>query len=183
MAAAKYIGAGLAAIGLIGAGVGIGSIFSSLISSTARNPALRGRDQGDRPLFRAARQTARRRRGGRSGAGIDQAQDAHLRSRAIQGPLPVGAQGTDRRQAGASRARAGDGRDGDAEGGQPDGRVAPVAAPAGRTGKAGGTKDTHRKDGAKEGAGKGEGTKGGLGRFPVRLNRTGRSKFLFCRTF
>lgn len=42
MAAAKYIGAGLAAIGLIGAGVGIGSIFSSLISSTARNPALRG---------------------------------------------------------------------------------------------------------------------------------------------
>jgi F-type H+-transporting ATPase subunit c len=42
MAAAKYIGAGLAAIGLTGAGIGIGSIFSSLISSTARNPALRG---------------------------------------------------------------------------------------------------------------------------------------------
>jgi F-type H+-transporting ATPase subunit c len=41
-AAAKYIGAGLAAIGLTGAGIGIGSIFSSLISSTARNPALRG---------------------------------------------------------------------------------------------------------------------------------------------
>jgi F0F1-type ATP synthase membrane subunit c/vacuolar-type H+-ATPase subunit K len=40
MAAAKYIGAGLAAIGLTGAGIGIGSIFSSLISSTARNPAL-----------------------------------------------------------------------------------------------------------------------------------------------
>lgn len=40
--AAKYIGAGLAAIGLTGAGIGIGSIFSSLISSTARNPALRG---------------------------------------------------------------------------------------------------------------------------------------------
>ena len=42
MAAAKYVGAGLAAIGLTGAGIGIGSIFSSLISSTARNPALRG---------------------------------------------------------------------------------------------------------------------------------------------
>lgn len=42
MAAAKFIGAGLAAIGLIGAGVGIGSIFSSLIASVARNPALRG---------------------------------------------------------------------------------------------------------------------------------------------
>lgn len=41
MAAAKFIGAGLAAIGLSGAGVGIGSIFSSLIASVARNPALR----------------------------------------------------------------------------------------------------------------------------------------------
>jgi F-type H+-transporting ATPase subunit c len=40
-AAAKYIGAGLAASGLIGAGVGIGSIFASLIASTARNPAIR----------------------------------------------------------------------------------------------------------------------------------------------
>lgn len=38
----KYVGSGLAAIGLIGAGVGIGSIFSALINSTARNPALRG---------------------------------------------------------------------------------------------------------------------------------------------
>ena len=36
--AAKYIGAGLAAIGLTGAGIGIGSVFSSLIASTARNP-------------------------------------------------------------------------------------------------------------------------------------------------
>ncbi len=40
--AAKYIGAGLAAIGLTGAGIGIGSVFSALISSTARNPAIRG---------------------------------------------------------------------------------------------------------------------------------------------
>jgi F-type H+-transporting ATPase subunit c len=38
LAAAKYIGAGLAAIGLTGAGIGI---FSSLIASTARNPAVR----------------------------------------------------------------------------------------------------------------------------------------------
>jgi F-type H+-transporting ATPase subunit c len=42
LAAAKYIGAGLACSGLIGAGVGIGVIFSSLISSTARNPQIRG---------------------------------------------------------------------------------------------------------------------------------------------
>ena len=42
LAAAKYIGAGIACSGLIGAGVGIGIIFSSLISSTARNPQIRG---------------------------------------------------------------------------------------------------------------------------------------------
>lgn len=40
--AAKFIGAGIACSGLIGAGVGIGSIFSSLISSTARNPQIKG---------------------------------------------------------------------------------------------------------------------------------------------
>jgi len=37
--AAKMIGAGLAVIGLGGVGAGIGSIFSSLISAIARNPA------------------------------------------------------------------------------------------------------------------------------------------------
>jgi F-type H+-transporting ATPase subunit c len=42
LAAAKYIGAGLACSGLIGAGAGIGLIFSSLIASTARNPQIRG---------------------------------------------------------------------------------------------------------------------------------------------
>ena len=41
LAASKYIGAGLACSGLIGAGAGIGLIFSSLISSTARNPQVR----------------------------------------------------------------------------------------------------------------------------------------------
>ena len=40
--AAKMIGAGLAVIGLGGVGAGIGSIFSSLISSVSRNPASRG---------------------------------------------------------------------------------------------------------------------------------------------
>ena len=39
--AAKFIGAGLATIGLAGAGVGIGMVFSGLITGVARNPALR----------------------------------------------------------------------------------------------------------------------------------------------
>ena len=38
-AAAKFIGAGLAAIGVIGAGIGIGQIFGSFISAVGRNPA------------------------------------------------------------------------------------------------------------------------------------------------
>ena len=42
LTAAKYIGAGLACSGLIGAGAGIGLIFASLIASTARNPQIRG---------------------------------------------------------------------------------------------------------------------------------------------
>lgn len=37
--AAKFIGAGLAAIALAGAGVGIGNIFGSYISGSLRNPA------------------------------------------------------------------------------------------------------------------------------------------------
>lgn len=42
LAAAKYIGAGMACSGLIGAGAGIGLVFAALISSIARNPQLRG---------------------------------------------------------------------------------------------------------------------------------------------
>jgi F-type H+-transporting ATPase subunit c len=42
IAAAKLIGAGLAVIGVIGSGIGIGNIFASFISSVARNPAARG---------------------------------------------------------------------------------------------------------------------------------------------
>ena len=41
LAAAKAIGAGIAVIALMGVGVGIGNIFSTLVSSIARNPAAR----------------------------------------------------------------------------------------------------------------------------------------------
>lgn len=37
--AGKLIGAGLAAIGVIGAGIGIGQIFGSFITAVGRNPA------------------------------------------------------------------------------------------------------------------------------------------------
>jgi F-type H+-transporting ATPase subunit c len=37
---AKLIGAGLATIGLAGAGAGIGTVFAALINSMARNPSL-----------------------------------------------------------------------------------------------------------------------------------------------
>ena len=36
----KFIGAGLATISLAGAGVGIGSVFSSLVLAYSRNPSL-----------------------------------------------------------------------------------------------------------------------------------------------
>jgi F-type H+-transporting ATPase subunit c len=39
--AAKCIGAGLATIGLAGAGVGIGNVFGSLILGISRNPSLK----------------------------------------------------------------------------------------------------------------------------------------------
>lgn len=39
--AAQKIGAGLSTFGLAGAGIGIGIIFGSLISGTARNPNLK----------------------------------------------------------------------------------------------------------------------------------------------
>ena len=37
----KYVGAGLATIGVAGAGVGIGVVFGSLLNSFARNPQLK----------------------------------------------------------------------------------------------------------------------------------------------
>lgn len=39
--AAKCIGAGLTTIGLAGAGVGIGQIFSALVLGISRNPSLK----------------------------------------------------------------------------------------------------------------------------------------------
>ncbi|BBK34556.1 ATP synthase F0 subcomplex C subunit [Stella humosa] len=39
--AAKAIGAGIAVIALLGVGLGLGNIFSNLITAVARNPAAR----------------------------------------------------------------------------------------------------------------------------------------------
>nr|YP_002836202.1 ATP synthase subunit 9 [Nakaseomyces castellii]CAX36932.1 ATP synthase subunit 9 [Nakaseomyces castellii] len=39
--AAKYIGAGIAPIGLIGAGIGIAVVFAALINGVSRNPSLK----------------------------------------------------------------------------------------------------------------------------------------------
>lgn len=39
--AAKKIGAGLATIGVIGAGIGVGVVFGALVLAFARNPALK----------------------------------------------------------------------------------------------------------------------------------------------
>jgi len=38
IAAAKFVGAGLACSGLIGAGAGIGLVFAALITASSRNP-------------------------------------------------------------------------------------------------------------------------------------------------
>lgn len=36
----KFIGAGLACLGMIGAGIGVGNIFSALVQGAARNPSV-----------------------------------------------------------------------------------------------------------------------------------------------
>lgn len=41
VASAKLIGAGIAVIALFGVGIGLGNLFSSLISSIARNPSAK----------------------------------------------------------------------------------------------------------------------------------------------
>jgi len=46
LASAKMIGAGIAVIALSGVGVGIGTVFASMIQSVARQPELRGELQG-----------------------------------------------------------------------------------------------------------------------------------------
>jgi F0F1-type ATP synthase membrane subunit c/vacuolar-type H+-ATPase subunit K len=40
IAAAKMIGAGLLALGMLGAAVGIGLIFAALLNGVARNPSM-----------------------------------------------------------------------------------------------------------------------------------------------
>jgi len=45
LASAKMIGAGIACIALVGAGIGIGNIFASLVASIARNPASQAQIQ------------------------------------------------------------------------------------------------------------------------------------------
>jgi len=39
--AARYIGAGIAAIGVIGAGLGVGLVWAYYMSSVARNPSMK----------------------------------------------------------------------------------------------------------------------------------------------
>lgn len=41
--AAKMIGAGIATIALFGVGIGIGNVFSTLISTVGRNPSVQQR--------------------------------------------------------------------------------------------------------------------------------------------
>jgi F-type H+-transporting ATPase subunit c len=41
VSAAKLIGAGLATIGLVGAGIGIGVIFGAFLNAYSRNPQLK----------------------------------------------------------------------------------------------------------------------------------------------
>ncbi|KAF4318525.1 hypothetical protein BBI17_009202 [Phytophthora kernoviae] len=38
--ASKFLGAGLATLGLAGAGIGIGNVFGSLVIGISRNPSL-----------------------------------------------------------------------------------------------------------------------------------------------
>ena len=44
--AAKLIGAGLAAMALIGAGIGVGNVFGSYLSGALRNPSAADGQQG-----------------------------------------------------------------------------------------------------------------------------------------
>ena len=39
--AAKFVGAGLATMGLAGAGVGIGTVFGALVLGVSRNPSIK----------------------------------------------------------------------------------------------------------------------------------------------
>lgn len=39
----KYIGVGLLALGMLGAAIGVGSIFAAFVSGIARNPSAQGK--------------------------------------------------------------------------------------------------------------------------------------------
>lgn len=39
----RYLGAGIAAIGLIGASIGVGNIFVAFLNGIARNPSVEGK--------------------------------------------------------------------------------------------------------------------------------------------
>ena len=43
----RYIGAGLATLGMIGAGVGVGTIFGNFLSGALRNPSAAGAQIGN----------------------------------------------------------------------------------------------------------------------------------------
>ena len=45
--AAKQIGAGLATLGMIGAGIGVGNIFGNFLSGALRNPSAAGSQIGN----------------------------------------------------------------------------------------------------------------------------------------
>ena len=46
--AARYIGAGLAMLGMIGAGIGLGILFGNYLSGALRNPSAAA---GERPML------------------------------------------------------------------------------------------------------------------------------------
>jgi F-type H+-transporting ATPase subunit c len=46
LAAAKFVGAGLATMALIGAGIGIGNVFGSYLAGALRNPGAAGGQYG-----------------------------------------------------------------------------------------------------------------------------------------
>ena len=39
----KYIGAGLPALGMLGAAIGVGNIFAALLNGVSRNPSVEGK--------------------------------------------------------------------------------------------------------------------------------------------
>ncbi len=45
--AAKFVGAGLATLGMIGAGIGVGTLFGNCVNAAIRNPAAAGAQVGN----------------------------------------------------------------------------------------------------------------------------------------